>query len=369
MKRILNGLVFLAGVHVSGCQMSKAAHLDAPSSSSSSHPLQEKWRDHIKVETVTEDEAPVYITTTGRVGVDEDRTQHIAAPVNGRVQAVLVRLGDKVRPGQAVVELASTDVAQLQADVKKAQQDLDVASKSLARAKRLHGDGAVADREVLQAQADFAKARTDVDQGQAHLKALGLNPSGPAVRAALYARVAGTVVQRNVMLGQEVRADATEPLMTITDLDTLWVTADVFERDLSHAAVGAMVQVEVPAYPGKSFPGTVTYVGDVIDAASRTVKVRCVVPNPHHKLKPEMFAKVHIDQQRTERALYVPVQALLHDGPQTQVLMVRDDKVVETKAVRTGNLVDGRQQITDGLRSGDVIVTDGALFLQHAMRL
>src|ERR1019366_734563 len=94
------------------------------------------------------------------------------------------------------------------------------------------------------------------------------------------AQIAGTVVERNVLLGQEVRADATTPLLTITNLDTVWVLADVYEQDLGLVQTGAAVAVRVPAYPNQSFPGTIAHLGDVVDTTSRTVKLRCVVPNP-----------------------------------------------------------------------------------------
>ncbi|HET6343703.1 MAG TPA: efflux RND transporter periplasmic adaptor subunit, partial [Myxococcota bacterium] len=167
--------------------------------------LDPAWNAFVKTEQVAAVDLPMGVTTTGRVTFDENRTQRVATPVSGRVARVLVQLGDTVRVGQRLVELASPEAAMLQSEVKKARQDLVVAEKARQRAEALRADGAVSDREVAQARADHLKALAEVERGEAYLRALGLDPRAPVVQAALTARVAGTVVERTVGVGQEVR--------------------------------------------------------------------------------------------------------------------------------------------------------------------
>ncbi|RYF03234.1 MAG: HlyD family efflux transporter periplasmic adaptor subunit, partial [Deltaproteobacteria bacterium] len=128
------------------------------------------------------------------------------------------------------------------------------------------------------------------------------------------------------------------------------------------------VQVRVAAYPHAVFPGEVVYIGDVLDPQTRTLKVRCRVPNPQRRLKPEMFATValaHADKM----GLVVPTTAVVREGPQLFVLVVQaDGQTVQQRPVRLGPAHGGQQQVLGGLQAGETIVSDGALFVHHALR-
>src|SRR5262249_39795292 len=150
---------------------------------------------------------------TGRVGFDEDHTQRVASPIDGRATSILVRPGDRVKVGQALIEITSPHVGELQAAAQKADQDLALAQKAVDRAHQMQQANAVSEKEVAQIEADFRKAKSDSASAAAELHALGITPTDPAVGAALRAQVAGTLVERNVLVGQEVRADAAAPLL------------------------------------------------------------------------------------------------------------------------------------------------------------
>jgi cobalt-zinc-cadmium efflux system membrane fusion protein len=204
-----------------------------------------------------------------------------------------------------------------------------------------------------------------VGRATAQLRALGVSASDPTVGVALRARVAGTVVERNVLVGQEVRADATTPLLTITDLDVVWVLADVYEQDLGLVQEGVGVNVRVPAYPVDAFPGTVGHVGDVLDPSSRTVKVRCIVKNPDRRLKPEMFAKIELVEASGKKVLVVPSRAILSDADHSRIVIAGDDNVYRLRTVQVGPEVGGKVRILDGAKAGEKLVTEGALFLKN----
>jgi cobalt-zinc-cadmium efflux system membrane fusion protein len=321
--------------------------------------------DFIKVEAVAETGGATSVSLPGRVSFDEDHTQRVASPIDGRAVSILVKLGDKVRPGQALIELSSPNVGQLQADAQKAVSDLALSTKALERVHKLQAEGAVADKEVAQAETDFRKAKSDSARTTAQLKALGVSASDPAVNAALRAQIGGVVVERNVLVGQEVRADQASPLLTVSSLDSVWVLADAYEQDLSLVAAGDNVTVRVPAYPGETFPGKVTYVGDVVDSSTRTVKVRCVVDNKARRLKPEMFAKVDVMNAAGRKIMLVPAQAVLNDGDKSIVIVASEGNVFRARRVEVGPEVDGKVRLLAGLRPGEKIVTDGAIFMKR----
>jgi cobalt-zinc-cadmium efflux system membrane fusion protein len=321
--------------------------------------------DFIKVETVAETSGATSVTLPGRVSFDEDHTQRVASPIDGRAVSILAKLGDKVKAGQALIELSSPNVGQLQADAQKAMSDLALAEKAMERVHKLQGEGAVAEKDVAQAETDFRKAKSDSARTTAQLKALGVSASDPAVNVALRAQIGGVVVERNVLVGQEVRADQASPLVTISSLDSVWVLADAYEQDLSLVSEGDSVTIRVPAYPGETFAGKVGHVGDVVDPATRTVKVRCLADNKAHRLKPEMFAKVDVMNAAGHKIILVPAQAVLNDGDKSIVIVASEGNVYRARRVEVGPEVEGKVRLLSGLRPGEKIVTDGAIFMKR----
>lgn len=358
---------FLAIALLAGCGASASPPPDATGRSGG--PLRlapgNPKLDFIKLETVKESAAATAVTLTGKVTFDEDHTQRVASPIDGRATALLVRPGDKVSAGAALVALTSPHVGQLQSDAQKAISDLGVAQKAVERAHKLVADGAISEKEVAQIEAEFNKAKSEVARTSAQLRALGLTATDPTPNVTLRAQIGGTVVERNVLTGQEVRADSAAPLLTISNLASVWVLADVYEQDLGAVAEGASVRVQVPAYPGEWFPGKVGHVGDVVDATSRTVKIRCVVPNPQSRLKAEMFAKIEIAGAGNRNAIYVPARAVINDGEQSKILVAGAANTFHARTVQVGPSIDGTVRVLSGIKVGEQIVTEGALFLKQ----
>lgn len=320
--------------------------------------------EFIKIEAVEESDNATLVALTGKVAFDEEHTQRVSSPIDGRVTAILVKPGDKVQAGQPLVELSSPTVGQVLADAQKALQDLGVAQKALDRATKLRADGAMSEKEVAQVEADFKKARSDVARTSAQLRSLGISLSDPTPNASLWAQLPGVVVDRNVLVGQEVRADSAAALLTITSLDTVWVLADVYEQDLGLVQDGAGVDVHVPAYPDETFPGVVSHIGEVVDPQTRTVKIRCNVPNPQHKLKSEMFAKIDLQNKTGKKVLLIPTKAALNEADATRVIVAASDNTFRMRRVQIGPQVGDKVRVLSGLQAGDKIVTDGALFLK-----
>jgi cobalt-zinc-cadmium efflux system membrane fusion protein len=253
----------------------------------------------------------------------------------------------------------------LQAEAQKSLSDLAVAEKALERAHRLQADGAIAEKEVAQLEGELRKARADQARARAQLESLGVSPTDPAVKVALRSQIAGTVVERNVLVGQEVRADQATPLLTVSNLDTVWIIADVYEQDLTAARAGDEVEITVPAYPGDTFTGKIDHIGEVLDPSSRTVKIRCLVPNAEARLKPDMFAKVRLASGRGPDRIRVPAKAVLSDGDKSVVLVVSEGMIFRLRRVDVGSEVEGTLPVFRGLIPGEKIVTDGAIFMKR----
>jgi cobalt-zinc-cadmium efflux system membrane fusion protein len=323
--------------------------------------------DFIKVEVVRASDGASRITLPGKVTFDEDRTQRVASPIDGRAISLLVKVGDKIKAGQPLLDLSSPRVGELQADAQKAVSDLGVSQKSIERVHKLKADGAVSEKEVAQVEGDYMKAKSDFARAAAQLKALGISASDPTVNVALRAQIPGVVVERNVLAGQEIRADSALPLLTISNLDTVWVVADAYEQDLGMVEEGARVTIRVPAYPDATFSGTVKHVGDVVDPVTRTVKVRCITDNPGHRLKPEMYAKVDVETLKPSKFIQVPAKAILNDGDKTMVIVATEGNAFRARRVQIGPEVDDSVRIVSGLSVGEKIVTAGAIFMKQEL--
>lgn len=324
--------------------------------------------DFLKIDVVRESDVPTTIAVLGRVSVDEDHTQRVASPIDGRVVALFVKPGQLVRAGQALLELSSPEVGHLQADAVKAAEDLSIGERAVVRAHRLRADGAVSEKDVAQIEADFQKARADVARSMAHLRALGISPDAPTVEVALRARIAGTVIERPALLGQEVRADGATPLVTISNLDRVWVLGSVYERDLSLIdEKDVPVTVRVAAYPDESFPGRVISVGEVVDPVTRAVELRCALDNPQHRLKPSMFASIDVPSGGGRRFISVPGHAVLAAGEKYEVIVASEGNVFRARQVQVGSETGDRVRILRGLTPGEKIVVEGALFLKREL--
>ena len=153
--------------------------------------------------------------------------------------------------------------------------------------------------------------------------------------------------------------------MTISNLDTLWVQGDVYEQDLSLVKEGDPVVIHVPAYPDQTFKGVVGHVSDVVDPATHSVKVRCVVPNPEQRLKPEMFAQIAVQSRATRDAIYLPSKAVLNEGDRSLVIVATNANTFRVQPISAGADVDGQVRILRGLVPGDRVVAEGAIFMKR----
>jgi cobalt-zinc-cadmium efflux system membrane fusion protein len=157
--------------------------------------------------------------------------------------------------------------------------------------------------------------------------------------------------------------DNASPIATVANLDSVWVLGDVFERDLSTVRSAQSVDVNLPAYPGETLHGTVSNISDAMDPASRTLKVRVILPNRQHRLKPEMFATISV-ARTTAQQFILPTTAILHEGTSTYVFLETSPGKYERHQVTTGDIHEKTVVVTAGLKDGDQVVTTGAALLR-----
>lgn len=315
---------------------------------------------------------PITIELPARLVWNEALTQRIYPAFAGRVTAIRADVGQAVKTGGVLAQLASPDFGIAQADTAKAQADVQLTQKSLQRQRELFEAGIVARKDLEQAQADAARAQAESQRSDARTRLYGAGAGHVNQQLALQAGLSGIVVERNLNPGQELRPDQSgpgmPPLFVVTDPTSLWVQIDARELDAATLTPGAMFELVVPSLPGKKFEGRVLANADFIDPASRTVKVRGVVANPDRALKAEMLATARI-----ERALgagvVIPAQAVSVRGAQHSVIVRVQPGVFETRDIKLAYEGPREAVVSHGLEVGEQVVTDNMLLLARQFRL
>jgi cobalt-zinc-cadmium efflux system membrane fusion protein len=319
---------------------------------------------NIRVSTVSTQTVDNTLRIPGRVEADPDKVVHIYAPMSGRLLNLALTPGQEVRKGQTVATLQSGDVAQARSDFEKARIEVIRADHALERGKLLAAHEVLSQADLQELQAADAAAHSEEERARQRVHELGFSENGTSDITAITSPISGTVLEIGTATGEMQRSlETTTGIATVANLDTVWVSGDVFEQDLHSVHLHQPVAVTFNAYPDQTFSGTISSIGDSFDPATHAVKIRVVLANPGHKLKPAMFATLAVSQPSPPRIL-LPQSAVLHDGDATVVYMPAGDGKYVTRRVVTGSTVGDRVEITAGLSNGDRVVTEGAAFLR-----
>ncbi len=331
------------------------------------------------------------LEATGSVEVDESRLAHLRPLSKGLIEKVFVRRGDRVAKGQTLVEYDSIELGELvglflsrQAELLQARAQQELALRFWERGKQLLEAEAVALKEVELRQADYENAVATVARAEAERSAVDeklhrfglseeeiqqlLSTDQSAHRTASHKTIrapfAGVIIGYEVAAGELV--DPSRELLTLADLTTVWVQADLYESDLGRIQEGQSVEVVSPAYPERVFKGRLAYIGDVLDRETRTVKVRCVFPNPERRLKLGMFVDVRIPSKRTISGVAVPEAAIqMVDGKEV-VFLAEEEGRFRPLAIQRG-FSSGGWTIAAGLEEGRTMAAEGSFYLKSIL--
>jgi membrane fusion protein, heavy metal efflux system len=297
------------------------------------------------------------------VEADPARTVNVMPSVTGQVIDLMAQLGGRVTKGQQLAIIDSSDLAQALSDDEKARSALKLTKQTLDRLMVLERTSAIAVKDREQAQSDYAQAVSELDRADARLRAIGAPLDAKANTRLLSVKspIAGSVISLQIAPGAYLN-DATAAMMTIANLDVVWVTANVPEKDVSFVFPGQTAKVAVTSYPDRTFNGKVLFVSDVIEPDTRRNKVRIEFPNPDKALKPNMFATVTFVAPPVTR-ITVPNSALLMTNEKTSVFVEVESWAFERQIVETAYQDGGATAIKSGLRPGDRVVVKGAVRL------
>ena len=332
------------------------------------------------------------LKVTGTVTPDQTRVAHVRPLARGVVGEVFVQLGDRVQKGDPLVSydnielgLAVGEYLSAKADLRSTQTNLDVKETILTRSREMLAVGAIArtthdvrEAEYRDAQAQVSSMQARVAKFEEQLHRFGLTDEDlkrlneddgagyhrTSSHSILRAPSAGIITAYDVTAGETV--DPSSALLTVTDISTVWVQADVYEQSLGEVRVGKAVDIRVASYGDEVFRGSITYISDVVEPETRTVQVRCVVENPGARLKLDMFATVEIPTEGTAQVIAVPSEAIQSIGDRAVVFVKRSEAEFEQRAVTTGVEAEGWIEIRDGIRAGEVVISQGSFYAKTA---
>jgi membrane fusion protein, heavy metal efflux system len=369
------GMLLLA---FSGCNRGAASAVTATGESAGSgngsatlFTVPQNQMIHIQIVQVKASNIPHVLRLSGSVAYNDFETTAVITQVSGPVARVLVFPGQHVTKGQTMLEVSSPDYAQDRDTYVKAREGYWLAQQTYSRSKDLYAHHAIAQSDLEQAQIAEAQAKADLSAAWQALKVLGIpNPAGALKNAEspeipVLAPIRGEVVERSVSPGQVVQAGSTQ-CFVISNMETVWVLANVYQTDLSYIHRGEPVAIETGAYP-IVFHGHISYIAPSMDPTTRTLQVRIVTDNPGEKLKKDMYVTVVVNAGVVRRALTLPDSAVLRNSEnQPFVYAVAAPGQFAQRLVSIGTSQNGLTQILSGLREGEQVVADGSLFLEFA---
>ena len=327
------------------------------------------------IETALVELSPAMATLSlaGKVAYGEDRYSRISSPLQGRVLEVRAKLGDHVKAGDILLVVDSPEITAAYSDFVKEASELEYATRAYELAKDLYETKAIPQKDLKIAENDAVKAKAEFRRAKERLLSLKVPAEEldkPLAQQQitstfkLKSPLAGTVVERTVTPGQSVGGESGQVLFTVADLNKLQVVADVYERDLALVKVGEVGYVTVEAYPGEHFPAVIATIGDVVDPSTRTIKVRAWVTNEEQRLKPEMFARLHLQVGESTPLLAVPKEAVLEADGKHYVYVVEAEGRYTKRLVTVSATSNDLVRIVEGLKPGERIVTKGAVLIK-----
>jgi cobalt-zinc-cadmium efflux system membrane fusion protein len=303
-------------------------------------------------------------TTTGVVKPLTGHKAEVASPFGGRIIKSFVRLGQKIDTGNPLFEVSSSDYLEYVKMFLQAKRERELAEKNYKRKKDLLETGVSSNKEFDEAKLEFDLADKEYEKAEAMLKILNLNPEDADLAHPLIVKspITGEIVDIDITVGQYIKSDAA-PIVTIADIDKIWVVANVKEKDLGSISLNDQVEIISEVKPDLAVRGTVNYIGDILNQSTRSVEVYIECQNSSHYLKCGMFVTVHFYHELAN-AIIIPASSALQDDNKTYLFVKTGDRMYVKRQIKASSIPDDKLIVHSGLQKGDIIVSEGSIYLR-----
>ena len=316
-------------------------------------------KSQLAFNTVAEEDFVMEFTTAGTVKAIPTAYAEVAPPFAGRVLKSYIRLGQKVDAGSPIFEISSPDYFNAQKDYFDAEQEFRQAELNLKRQQDLLKNGVGVARELEEAETEFATKKTAFSNASAALQIFNIKPEGVTLGQPLVVEspIKGDIVTNNIIIGQYLREDA-KPLAVVAELSKIWIVGQVKEKDIRFIQRLDKVEVKIAAFPERTIGGKIYHVNEIVNEETRSVEILVECENPNHDLKPGMYVTV-LFKDMPERVVLVPSKSVFQKEEKQFVFVKIDARQFEKRQVETAGTSNGNIIVTSGLRTNEIIVTNG----------
>jgi cobalt-zinc-cadmium efflux system membrane fusion protein len=313
------------------------------------------------------------ISATGKVEANADKIAHVSPRISGKIVSVKSSLGDSVAAGQVLVTLDSVELGEALSRYHQSKTKFTLAQSNMDRIKVLVDKKIAARKEILQAETDYKTAQTELHTDEERLSLFGVSVADlkddhhKKPLLPVRSPIGGIITEKHAIVGE--LSDPSKSLYTVADLSSVWVLVDIHEKDLAKVRRGQAATVIVGAFPDQKFRGRITYLADLVDEATRTVKARVEVGNPGRKLKPEMFATVELAiAADSPTVLAVPEEAVQELDGKKLIFVAEKETEFEPRTVELGRASGGMVEVVSGLKEGERYAVKGAFTLKSELK-
>lgn len=322
--------------------------------------IKEAFLQNVKTTKAILSDQEEELTLSGKVEADPDMVIKYVPLVSGVVERSYFSLGQKVQKGQTLIDIRSTEVSSLQSEHTSQESELKIAQRELKTAQSLFEDNMLSEKELMEAQAKVDQAQAELKRVKTDLSVFGSNKGSGSF--AIKAPISGYIIEKNASSGSTVSPDS-EPLFSIADLNTVWITVNVYASNLKFVKEGMKVKITTLSYPGEVFTGKINTLSQVFDPEEKVLKARIVMPNNDLKFKPEMSVVVKLEDTTLNKLVSIPSDALIFDADKYYVVVEESPDNFKVKEVTLQGHNKNVSYVVSGLKEGEDVVTKNQLLI------
>lgn len=300
----------------------------------------------------------------GKIAADNKKTAQVFPAMGGVVQSIRVELGDYVKQGQILATVQSSEVAGFQKEKRDALNDVSLSEKNLEVAKDLFAGKLNAEKDVIAARKDVEKAKAELARINQIHSMYRLN------QGSIYqitAPISGFIVTRQINRNEQLRSDVSEPIFSISEINEVWVLANVNESDISKIVVGHDTEIRTLAFPDTIYRGKIDKIFNTIDPDTKSMKVRVKIPNADLKLKPEMNCTVSVKYSEGQQMVTVPSSAVIFEKSKYWVMVFKDRRNIETRKIEVYRQLGDTTYVQSGIEDGETVISENGLLIYDAL--
>lgn len=325
--------------------------------------LSDTMKHMIELDTVTNCNVTAELSLSGVVGFNDNNVVKVYPRSSGQVIEAKVSLGDKITKGQVLAIIKSADVAGNYSDLNSANADLAISKRQMENSEALYKNGISSEKEYNEAKQNYEKSLAARNKVQSLININGGGKTNESGQYLVTAPIDGYIVEKKVTAGAFIRPDMGDNLFTISDLKNVWVYANVYETDINKIKEGYTVKVLPISYPDKTYTGKIDKISQVLDPQSKSMKVRINIDNADMLLKPDMFAKVLVDNVEGDLSMCIPKKALIPQEGKNYVVIYNSDSDLKIAQVEVLKTVGEKAYITSGLSLGNKIISKNQILI------